>query len=234
MILVDAGLSGKKTTELLECNGLDIEEISAILLTHEHEDHVSGAGVLARMSGAPIYATRLTHLYCRGMGKVERRCFSPLRTFSVGEIVFHPFPVSHDAIDPIGFIISNDGTKIGILTDLGIMTLEIIKYLQSCATVILESNYDPDMLWDGPYPSHLKKRIAGPWGHLSNREAAETAAVLTTGSLKNLILAHLSGNNNTEMTALDAIVRKLEERNLFLERLEVAPRDELGPVFHDL
>ena len=195
-IIVDAGLSARETLKRLETVGAGPAGIRAVLLTHEHSDHVGGLRPLARKLKVPVCATRDT-LEAAGLPKdvaVEEVCAGVKFQRAGFEIL--PFSIPHDAIDPVGFIVGFGGLKIGIATDLGYGTALVKERLKSCAAVVLESNHDERMLMEGPYPWYLKQRVRGRQGHLSNDSSAGMIAGLTHSDLQLVVLAHLSEINN--------------------------------------
>jgi len=205
-ILVDAGLSGTRVTQELQRVGVDPAMLSAILVTHEHSDHIKGIGILSRKYDLPVFATEGTW---RGMyGKVgniaprNMRIFTPEQDFYIGSIDVTPFPTPHDAAEPVGYTFETGGAKLAIATDLGSVRDSWYKYIVGSDAVILESNYDPGMLQMGPYPYDLKKRIMGRHGHLSNEDAREVAVALAESGTTQIILGHLSKENNYPALAL--------------------------------
>lgn len=202
-VLVDAGLSGVEIQRRLAARGLAERPINAIIVTHEHNDHIHGVGVLSRRHKIPVWASSPTFAAASQMGKLFEQCaFQCGRGFDLGRLRVHPFATSHDAADPVGLVITCNGVKIGIATDLGIATGLVRTHLKACDLLVLEANHDPLMLENGPYPWPLKQRISGRSGHLSNRDARCLLAELQHEGLRHVILAHLSEINNTPETAL--------------------------------
>lgn len=209
-VLVDCGISCRELMRRLACAGAGGECLSAILLTHDHSDHLRGVGVTSRRLGIPIFANRQTaRKASAGQGAPPVVVFETGGAFEVGELRVAPFAVPHDAPDPVGFTISDGRMKVGIATDLGSITLEVLSGLEGCDAVILESNHDRDMLMDGPYPWHLKKRVDGPSGHLSNDDAATIIESVRHRGLKALVLAHLSRTNNDPGLTVSSATRAL-------------------------
>ena len=231
-ILVDAGISSKRIFCTLESIDVDPLKISAILITHEHIDHVSGLRVLAKRTGADVYATRavLEYLARNNMVEASTRLFEvDGQPFSAAGIKVTAFPTSHDSVGSVGYRIElQDERKIGIATDLGVVTDEVISGVSGCEVVMLESNYDEDRLWNGPYPYITKKRIASPMGHLSNGSSAMLSQYLIQNGTTRLVLAHLSQENNTPQLAQIATELALNEISAVRGKdydLMVAPHD---------
>jgi len=200
-LLIDAGLSAKELFRRMTEAGLDPAAISAILVTHEHGDHVRGLDVTARKLDVPVHATEGTlhdFLEYRKLSKkplVHHTCRYHER-FTVGDISIEPFATSHDAAEPCGFIVSEGDCRIGYCTDTGIVTPAMLSLLRPCDGIVLESNHCPEMLANGPYPESLKRRIRSKHGHLSNQAAAECLQGFGK-DVPHVILAHLSEINNT-------------------------------------
>lgn len=205
-ILIDAGLSAKEILNRLARNGCDAGSISAIIVTHEHVDHIRGLDVLARKLECPIYATAgtLDDFLCH-----RRVSDKPLTTyichyddpFTVAGLTVSAFATSHDAAEPCGFVLAENGTRLGYCTDTGIITTHMFDLLRRCDGLVLESNHCPEMLANGPYPESLKRRIRSKKGHLSNPAAAE-ALKLMGNDVPQVVLSHLSEINNTPNRAM--------------------------------
>ncbi|WFN37094.1 MBL fold metallo-hydrolase [Methanomicrobium antiquum] len=207
-LLIDAGLSGKETLKRLEIAGGNPDLISGILVTHEHTDHIKGLDVLARKLDVPIFATQGTLWQFeekRTSDKEIKMCVCKKgEVFEVAGFLSEPFSTYHDACDPCGFIISENGSKLGFCTDTGQISEKMASALRCCDGVILESNHCPHMLETGPYPQFLKERIRDiKRGHLSNTSASEFIQK-TDGDVEKIILAHLSEENNTPEKALSS------------------------------
>jgi phosphoribosyl 1,2-cyclic phosphodiesterase len=198
-ILIDAGLSGVEIQRRMAAKGLDPACLDAILVTHEHSDHIKGVGVLSRRFDLTVYINDGTRqASATALGKLA--AVSPFtcgHAFAIGSLAIHPFSISHDAEDPSAFTIGGNGAKVGVATDLGIVTGVVRTHLAACDILILEANHDPQMLIDGPYPWPLKQRIRGRSGHLSNHDTALLLETLRHDRLSHVILAHLSEENNT-------------------------------------
>jgi len=229
-ILIDAGLSGIELERRLKQINVDPQHLTAIIITHEHSDHVKGAGILNRRFNIPIYITRKTLGACRNLGKIQSveffTCGSP---FEIDGIRINPFSISHDARDPVGLTLEYNGQKIGIATDLGIVTNLVRDHLKNCSVLYLESNHDPQMLMNGPYPWHLKQRIKDRHGHLSNLDARDLVEEMKTKTLKHVILAHLSKENNHPEIAVQEVKKSLNSSEI---KLHVAHPDRAGQLIH--
>jgi phosphoribosyl 1,2-cyclic phosphodiesterase len=222
-ILIDGGFSGKQIAARLARLDRDISDLNAIFVTHEHHDHILGVGVLSRRCRIPVYAnektfrggaTRLDKLFKRG--EFETGGTIVFKDFSI-----RSFAISHDAADPVGFVVGNGHCSLGICTDTGIGSRLISRRLESCDGLILEFNHDPDMLKNGPYPPALKQRVGSNQGHLSNGDGASLLQALLHDKLQRVVLAHLSETNNLPEIAYREAAAVLENR-LDLARLEVS------------
>ena len=203
-ILIDCGMSGKRLTELLGSIGIAPNRIDALLITHEHIDHVRGAGIIARRYGIPIYATQGTHSAME-IGNVSddiRHTVSADKSFEIGTIGICPFSIPHDAAEPVGYSLFCGNTKFSLATDIGKMDEYIMDAIRGSEAVILESNHDVEMLKLGSYPFPLKQRILSDYGHLSNERASEAALELVKSGTRQLMLGHLSKENNRPEIAL--------------------------------
>ncbi|HEU4962469.1 MAG TPA: MBL fold metallo-hydrolase [Bacilli bacterium] len=200
-VLIDAGVSGKQITNSLAEVGVDAKELDALLVTHEHSDHVRGVGVMARKYNLPVYATPGTWA---GMGKyVGDIAPEQQYEFTMGDgalefagLKIEPFRISHDANDPVGFTFFHDDTKLALATDLGYVSEHVKQAIEDADALIFESNHDVEMLRMGPHPWNVKKRILGDKGHLSNEMAGDALTEVLTGNSKDVYLAHLSPDNN--------------------------------------
>jgi len=200
-VLVDCGFSIKEVNRRLGNLRLDIESISAIVVTHEHTDHVSGIGGLARKYNLPVYTTRGTCMAATWGEIPSENQVTPDQPVTIGDLQFWPFPVPHDARQPCQYVVSDGESRLGILTDTGSITPHIASQLTQCDAMVLECNHDMDLLHRSDYPEHLKQRIAGYYGHLSNQQAAELLRSVDASRLKHLAAAHLSEKNNTSLLA---------------------------------
>lgn len=232
-LLVDAGISAKKIENGLKLIDIHPDTIQGILVTHEHIDHVSGIGVMARRYNIPIYATYETAMQiCRmkSLGEIPAKLFrfvKPDQSFSINDINIEPFSISHDAANPVCYTMSADGEKIGIATDLGKYDDYILSKLKDSDLLMIEANHDINMLLVGKYPYYLKQRILGDKGHLSNDTSADLISKLISGKKQHIILAHLSKENNYEELAYETVLCELNKAGFSLGdfSLRVAHRD---------
>ena len=236
-ILVDAGLSGRETFKRLKKLRERAEDISAILITHEHSDHVAGLERLASKLNVPVFLTAPTHHAWNRAVRDEKGAvpdlpkaehFAAGRGFRIGDIEVEPFGIPHDAIDPVGFTFRAEGVKIGFATDLGKITENVKYYLRGCSILVMESNHDVEMLRSGPYPWSVKQRVMSRVGHLSNEALAQFFASDYDGEAEYLILAHLSEKNNHPEIARAAAEQALGGRlGLWHNRVLLATQAEV-------
>lgn len=228
-ILVDAGLSGRTIEKALLNIDVNPKSISAILITHEHKDHILGAGILSRRYNIPIYANKSTwsamEKDIKEVSIDNKLYFATGEEFAIGDIKIMPFKKSHDAAEPVGFSFKGSGKKISIATDLGYMSKGVANNIIGSDIVLLEANHDVDMLVNGSYPWPLKKRILSDFGHLSN-EAAGDALIKLFGmkSIGMVFLGHLSQNNNKPEIAFDTVTNMLKKSGIKYD-VKVALRD---------
>jgi phosphoribosyl 1,2-cyclic phosphodiesterase len=234
-ILVDVGLSGRETARRLRECGLEPDNISAIVVSHEHGDHCRGVGPFAKDLDIPVFMTEAAFTGSSMLLDPRKyRQISSGESFDVYGILFTSFSVPHDSIDPLGFVIEKDGVKIGIVLDLGYLSNLVIERLKGCDGIVLESNHDVQMLKVGPYPWALKQRVMSRRGHLSNDSVAQFLCNGFDGKAANVILAHLSKKNNLPELALLSAQRALEERSSTLinqTRLELAKPDQISRAY---
>lgn len=238
-ILVDCGESAKKIINALSEINVNIEDISAILITHEHIDHVKSLGTLSKKYDIPIY-TNLETLEAmpEQKNKINDKninLFNVEKDFYIDDLKIHPFSIPHDAANPCGFNIYYNNKKISIATDIGHITPEIISNLEKSSFLLLESNYDPNILKCSSYPYHLKERISGPYGHLSNCTAGQTISHLINTGLKTVMLGHLSKENNFPELAYKTVMEEIlfSNNNILQEKdinLSVATRFTHTPI----
>lgn len=231
-VLFDAGLSGKEIKRRMGIRGLSHESLDAIIISHEHSDHIKGAGALSRQLKIPVYINEQTFQAAEPlMGKPHELCTIDCGSpFRINGLFIHPFSISHDAVDPSGFSIEKNGTKIGLATDLGMANLVVREHLKHSNLLIIESNHDPLMLLENDrYPWSLKQRVKSRKGHLANDDMAGLLAELVHDRLYHVILAHLSEENNSPDIALASAVKALEGSGA---TLSVAGQHEPGSVIH--
>ena len=230
-ILIDAGLSGKRIMTGLDEINADIEKIKGIFITHEHSDHIKGAGILSRKLDIPIFANVKTWCAMKDkLGNIKEehmKVFENDKTYSIGDIGIKPFSIPHDSVDAVGYNLFSSSEKMSIATDIGCITENIRQNLYGSKLVVLESNYDPEVLRCSPYPFSLKSRIAGPTGHLPNEMAGKTISYLLQSGLKSAMLGHLSKQSNfpelAYQTVLDELISNNYDENSLT--LAVAKRD---------
>lgn len=206
-ILVDAGLSGKQLNQRLDKSPAKGSDLGALLITHEHTDHVQGVGVVSRRWGLPVYLSQgtLENLPSQVGQLASSHMFSCGSSFRIGDLTIRAFSIPHDASDPVGFVVEHEGARLGICTDLGAATQLVRARLQGCHALVLESNHDPHLLLSGPYPPHLKQRVSGRHGHLSNADSCALLRELYHEGLRSVVLAHLSEVNNSPAHVLEAL-----------------------------
>jgi phosphoribosyl 1,2-cyclic phosphodiesterase len=213
VVLVDCGLALTETERRLARLGLEPSRVSAILVTHEHGDHACGAFDFAAAHRVSVYLTHGTLAALRAEGKVldgvPLVLVNGRQSFFVDGIQLLPFTVPHDAREPVQYVLSDGAAKLGVVTDVGISTAHVEKMLSGLDALVLECNYDYDMLWNGGYPRWLKQRIAGPFGHLDNEDSGRLLAALDCSKLRHLIGAHLSQQNNRPELARAALARAM-------------------------
>ncbi len=236
-LLADAGLSAKKIIEALCSIGEKPAELNAILISHEHSDHIKGAGILSRKFNLPIYASAGTWEAMEHMIGPVAECnkirFSSYEPFQIGDISVTPFPIPHDANEPVGYSFGAAGRKVTIATDIGHISVDLLNCFKDSDLLLLESNHDLEMLKVGPYPWHLKRRIAGSHGHLSNDAAGEVIAYMAERGTKCFLLGHLSKENNFPELAYQTVSNALGEKSLQIGTditLDVVHRDRVGKV----
>ncbi len=237
-ILVDAGVSAKKITEALDSINVDIKTINAIIVTHEHIDHIKSLGTLAKKYGIPVYANLGTWNGIDNESAVmpieNKNYFKIGQEFEIGDLKINSFSTSHDAMDSCGFSIKNANKKISIATDLGEMTKEVLDNIKNSKFLLLESNYDPEVLKFCSYPYNLKTRISSKRGHLSNNEAGQTISKLIEHGLERVTLGHLSKESNFPELAYRSVVNELSTRGIGEKDIEIniASRIEPGEVIN--
>lgn len=231
-LLIDAGVSSKKIEKALSEIEVEPSSLDGILITHEHSDHVQGLGTFSKKFNLPVFVNQETlDAMPKQKDKIASdniKTFKIADKFSIGDLDIRPFSIPHDAANPCGFNIWNKDKKISIATDIGHMTNDILKQLEESLFVMLEANYDPEVLRCSSYPFPLKSRIAGPTGHLSNEIAGKTISYLLKSGLKNAMLGHLSKESNFPELAYQTVVDELIGNSCFDDGnigLSVASRD---------
>ena len=232
-ILVDCGLSAKKLEEALSKTKIDPNDISAVLITHEHSDHIKGADVISRKYNLPVFATLKTHEYMnlKRISSSNIKYITAGMDFEIGSIGVCPFSIPHDAQDPVGYNFFFGEKKLSLATDIGKMTDDVMNSLKGSLAILLESNHDINMLKSGRYPAYLKHRILSDSGHLSNNDAAKAVLSLIESGTHHFMLGHLSQENNTPTLAYTTTKQYLEENGVFLDKdatLTVAARFEVS------
>jgi phosphoribosyl 1,2-cyclic phosphodiesterase len=225
-VLLDVGLSAREIERRLALVGASPEDLSGIVVSHEHNDHIKGVGPLARRFNLPVYITEQTYRAAETMVGILPRveCIDPDAPFEIGVLWFSPFLISHDAVEPLGFSLTDGKRKVGVATDLGMITHLVRENMRGAHVAIVESNHDPDMLMEGPYPWELKQRIKGRRGHLSNPTATKFVQAIYHSGLERVVLAHLSEINNTPKTARQCLIERAGCR-LESEQIVVARPD---------
>lgn len=226
-LLVDAGLSGRETERRLLSIGASPKDLNGIVVSHEHLDHVRGVGTLSRRYKLPVYLNKGTHLHLPdSVGRLgEKEEFVTGQSFCIEDVTIHPFTISHDGVDPVGFTLANGSVKIGVCTDLGAATRLVHRHLEHCSVLILEANHDVEMLKNGPYPWPVKQRIKSRVGHLSNEQSVEVLSRVFSENLQEVVLAHMSETNNSSEMVLKAFSSKL-----IRERLNITLASQHQPI----
>ncbi len=204
-VLIDAGISRKQVLKRMKEVGLDINKVKAVFISHEHSDHIRGLRVLGDLHQIDAFLTVNTLGKTRVHHRPSKvRTFESGQTIEVGNIKVHSFAKKHDAVDPTSFRVEVDGKSIGVMTDIGVACTNVKKHLEQCHAVFLESNYDEQMLDDGPYPAYLKGRVKSDYGHLSNNQAVRLVEQLRSSVLNTILLSHISADNNRPELAMKA------------------------------
>jgi phosphoribosyl 1,2-cyclic phosphodiesterase len=232
-IMIDAGLSAKKLEQLMEARGVEPHRIDALLVTHEHADHIRGLGPLARKYDLPVYANAGTWKAMENtIGEIDdrrRHVFETGKPIDFGSLRVESFAISHDAAEPVGFSFSDRSLKLSLATDLGYVSPNVREHVTDSDVLVLESNHDIEMLRIGRYPWNIKRRILGDTGHLSNHAAGEALCELLTERTKRVYLAHLSRDHNLMDLARLTVNTMLEERGLLAQ----FPRLRLMDTYYD-
>lgn len=241
-LLVDIGISGKRTESGLNNLGVSARDLDGILITHEHADHISGLGVIARKYNIPIYATQGTIRAiqeCRNIGEIDSGLFHEVQEdvkLVIKDLTINPMRISHDAAQPVAYRIAYGNKKVGICTDLGIYNDYTVECLKGMDALLLEANHDVNMLQVGPYPYYLKQRILGDKGHLSNENSGRLLSRILHDKLQTIVLGHLSHENNLPELAYEAVRMEItmgeNPYNANDFRMLVASRSEPSPTIN--
>ena len=232
-LLIDCGTSAKKIESALDSINVDITDIDAILVTHEHTDHIQGLGTVSKKYDIPVFAnyetwnamqTQKDKIACK-----NQKMFENDIEFQIGNLQIFPFSTPHDAANPCGFNIYNGNKKISIATDLGHIDEQLLNNLKHSNFLLLEANYDPEVLKVSKYPYPLKQRIAGPNGHLSNSTAGKTISALIKKDLKEVMLGHLSKENNFPELAYQTVTEELIHNNIDTNEIKISVASRFNP-----
>ena len=227
-VLIDAGISCRETEKRMRRLGLPMEKVKAIFISHEHGDHISGLPVLAKKYALPVYITSATLASCNLLLEPSLiYSFKAGKPVSIGKLTVNAFSKHHDADDPHSFVVSYENVRVGIFTDLGVVCKSLVKHFKQCHAAFLEANYDEKMLDDGTYPIHLKNRIRGGTGHLSNTQALQLVMDYKPSFMTHLLLSHLSKNNNDPQ-----LVKELFLKVAGTTEVIIASRYSETPVLH--
>ncbi len=239
-ILVDIGVTYKKVNEALSQISLKVSDIDAIFITHEHSDHIKGLNLFVKNNpNVPVYTSKGTREYIINMLKEAKIQAGSILDISltqnlyIKDLCIEHFNTSHDAVDPLGYKVSCEDKSVTIATDLGIMTNSVFGYLESSSLPVIECNYDKNMLFAGKYPFEIKRRIAGPYGHLSNEDSGQVILKLAKGGTRNFLLSHMSQHNNMPELAKETILSTLSlagfDTNEF--NIDIATKDFSSEVY---
>ncbi len=209
-ILVDCGFSVTTVKKRLARLGLSIHDLTAIVVTHEHSDHLGGVARLARGYDIPVWMSPGTHVAWNDPDVPKLNLINTHEPFAIDGIELHPYPVPHDAREPCQYLLSNGDVRLAVLSDAGHVTPFMRSQLDGCDALLVETNYDPDMLAGGPYPMHLKRRVGGQLGHLSNAQTQALLATLDSHRLRHVVIGHISEKNNTPELAREAAASGLD------------------------
>lgn len=225
--MIDVGISCRETEKRMARLGLSMQKVKAIFVSHEHSDHIRGIPVLAKKYNLPVYITPGTLMYLSGTDYFKVHHLSPFQIIQIGALEVTSFPKMHDAAEPHSFMVQQGDIKVGVFTDLGVVCDQLIRYFSQCHAAFLEANYDDDMLDNGGYPYHLKRRIRGGKGHLSNKQALSLFTAHRPAHMTHLLLSHLSKNNNDPK-----LVEELFKTCADGVDIIIASRYEETPVYH--
>lgn len=210
-VMIDAGISGKRIEEGMNTYDYTTSDMDGVLITHEHSDHIQGLGVVARKYGLPIYVTKGTAdaiLQSSSVGKIDPSLFHVIeagKTFFIGNLEIYPMSISHDAADPVAYLVSDGRHRVGVVTDLGYYDADIVSHMEGLDALLLEANHDIHMLQVGAYPYPLKQRILGERGHLSNETSGQLLGQILHDGMQHILLGHLSKENNYDELAYETV-----------------------------
>ena len=210
-VMIDAGISGKRIEEGMNTYDYTTSDMDGVLITHEHSDHIQGLGVVARKYGLPIYATKGTAdaiLQSSSVGKIDPSLFHVIeagKTFFIGNLEIYPMSISHDAADPVAYLVSDGRHRVGVVTDLGYYDADIVSHMEGLDALLLEANHDIHMFQVGAYPYPLKQRILGERGHLSNETSGQLLGQILHDGMQHILLGHLSKENNYDELAYETV-----------------------------
>ena len=210
-VMIDAGISGKRIEEGMNTYDYTTSDMDGVLITHEHSDHIQGLGVVARKYGLPIYATKGTAdaiLHSSSVGKIDPSLFHVIeagKTIFIGNLEIYPMSISHDAADPVAYLVSDGRHRVGVVTDLGYYDADIVSHMEGLDALLLEANHDIHMLQVGAYPYPLKQRILGERGHLSNETSGQLLGQILHDGMQHILLGHLSKENNYDELAYETV-----------------------------
>ena len=230
-ILIDAGVSCQRISKALASIGVELDEIRAILITHEHTDHTKGLTTIAKKFNTPIYATAKTWTQMSALNVIDEcKCtFSPEKEFKIGDLTIRPFSIPHDAIEPCGFSVLNGEKKVTVATDIGHIEDKLITEMCGSDILLIESNYDNDTLLCGAYPYFLKKRISSDIGHLSNETTGKLVKTLYENGVNKFILGHLSKENNFPELAYQTVTEELIHNNIDTKEIKISVASRFTP-----
>lgn len=234
-ILVDPGFSYKQLNKKLKLCGIPVESFSAILITHEHVDHVKGLGAFSRIHRVPVYINETTYKCLQRITRKDIETsvnfFETGNVLNINNIEIKSFPVPHDAAEPVGFSFTSGKKKISYVTDIGSITEKVVNNLRNSTVAVIEANHDVEMLLNGFYPEFLKKRIKGPTGHLSNDDALKLIRLIRCEELQVVYLTHLSKKNNKPEVAYKKIHGPLSDIGKHLPEIRIVNQDEISEPY---
>lgn len=209
-LLIDCGFSATNCERRLQRLGIAADDIDALVITHEHDDHWRGVSRFSRRWNVPVWLTPGTHAARHDDACAAIHHFSPHEVFAIGDLALQPCPVPHDAREPVQFVISDGDKRLGVFTDLGFVTPHVLETIGRCDALLLEANHDTDMLANGVYPPHLKRRVGGRLGHLNNNQAAAFLRAIDRSALQHVVAGHISQKNNRPELACQALAAALD------------------------